>query len=736
MKYEYMKDIVRYLKKELPDNKTKEWVEYCKSLEDLLNALAPYNMPDENNKYKSIDEEDYKKIDELFQKATTASNNYLKQPYEEANINEEFRYNVAKNLNDEFLNKAYIEYQNIKPNKDVSLREAMENFRNVDIELSDNEIKTVGGELSQRQQLTVKIDGKPVKGIFTPTTNFDTLKDYEHLVDEIIDYYPEYADLFKDLKNEKGFDAISNADITDFFGSGEIKAEKPLNYIVDGLSAKLQPKFAEYAQEERFQHAIIELVEKNTHIAGLIMMNKKFLGMNHGDNIDKRNSAMSGIAHLLGKDDMLAKSRPMTIKQNINGKTEIVTGTFMEFAKGKDFYNLPINDEARDFTNKNFETPAGKRALANLQILDFICGNVDRHPGNMFYDFDPVTHELRGVQGIDNDASFTTKKLGPNDYNQKMMGINKMKVIDAEMALVVSKLEEGPFKATLQGYGLKANEIDAAWDRTKELQEAISKNNVYNPEEKFKYERPKEGSKIIIVPHDAWDKISLQDLNRGGKNIFDMVDGITEMANSRKEPNKDFEPQIEMHEIILNSKMEHVAELVDDAKDAKNLFGSSKRYNNILSTLKAYDNAKEKEEKFEKLKELKEYIKTYYAEKKELGHLDKDNKAIGLKGKDLARVELVNKLEKYIDNVYKEKDTLDDLKVKQQDDLKAVEEFNKAMDLREAKKEEKEPEPEKVEEKKAVEQISISLDDDVEIKAEEKQVEDNYIKKDRIVGKN
>ena len=729
MKYEYMKDIIKYLKKELPDNKSKEWLDYCKNLEELLNALAIYNTPNENNKYKSIDEDDYKKIDELFKNATKASNDYLKMPYDKQTVNEEIRYNVAKNLNDEFLNKAYIEYQNIKPNQNVSLRQSMEDFRNDVIELSSNDIKTVGGQLSTRTELTLNIDGKPVKGIFTKTTNFNALSEYEKAIDDMIEFYPEYADFYNKLKNEQGLKAFGYAiNLDDFFDDMGNPSNRAFNNLFRHLDNETGKLFEDYMKYMDFRVSIMEISKNVLPIAEKSSINRGMLGLNFGDNIDKRNSAMSGIAHLLDKDDMLAKSRPVTIKQNINGKTEIVTGTFMEFAKGKDILNLDLKDEVYDYTEKNFDTPSARKSLANLQIIDYICGNIDRHQGNMFYDFDPVTHELRGVQGIDNDASFFSGKLEANDMQKSLMGINQMRVIDAEMALQVANLEEGPFKATLQGYGLNAKEIDAAWNRTKELQEAISKNEIYNPENKFEYEMPKEGSRIIIVPEDGWKKLSIMELDNGGMNIFGIVENGYEMLKAPKSITSGYPAKIALNETILRTKITQISDMLDDAKDAKNFIGSSKRYNNILEKLKAFGKTDNPDQQIEKLNELKGFIKTYYDEKKALGHLDKNNNPINLKGKDLTRVQVVNKIEKYVDGVFKIRAEIDDIKLQQQKEIKEVEEYNKTMELR------KNPEAEIKEpvqnvEKNNIEQISISLDEEIEIKEEKTEEKNKNLEK-------
>ena len=757
MRYDYMKDVFGHITNGLPENKSKEWANYCESFGALLSVLASYNVPDPNGKYKSIDEKDYEIINDLFVQATNASAEFLNQPFDEKDANEDFRYSMVKNLNDDFLTKAYIEYQNIKPDPNVSLIKSMENFRTKVINVTGDEMKTVGDKMSTRTQLTLNLDGKPTKGIFTKTSTFDVYDKYIEFVDDISSQYPGYNDFYSKIKTKEMFSIISAIPLDDFFEEEKYDKKIFKAHLEGELSDELQNMFDEYIDDNVFSSTLLDIIEMCGPLSQNMTINHDGIGMEYGDNIDKRNSAMSGIAHLLENDQLLAKSTPVTIKQTINGKEEEVTGTFMEFAKGKDILNIDTTDEIFTYTTKNFDTVAGKRSIANLQIIDFICGNVDRHAGNMFYDFDPVTKELRGVQGIDNDASFFIDKITPNDHILKCGGINEFGVIDEEMAEKVAKLEEGPFKATLHGYGLKGEAIEAAWSRTKELQEAINKNEVYDPKNKFEYKAPKEGARLIIIPKDAWGKLSLSELGRGKFNSFELVNNLPRILRVPKKPFRNYGIATSFHEHKATVKTEAAANLIDEAKRAKNFIGSSKRYNNIINGLKALDDAEGKE-KVERLNELKGYIKTYYDEKKALGHLDQNNNAIKLKGKDLARVEIVHKLEKCVEQALLANKELDELKEEEKRETEKAEKYNKGIE--ELKKREKEaeksqkisvsleekPEIKKEEkivedktvvkekdepakesiitEQKDIEQISISLDDDVEIKVEEKQVED------------
>jgi len=71
------------------------------------------------------------------------------------------------------------------------------------------------------------------------------------------------------------------------------------------------------------------------------------------------------------------------------------------------------------------------RSLVELQIIDYLCLNVDRHPGNLMYQ---VNQEgiITGIQGIDNDSSFGRRRCSQIENA-------KLKVISKSMADKVMK---------------------------------------------------------------------------------------------------------------------------------------------------------------------------------------------------------------------------------------------------------------------------------------------------------
>jgi hypothetical protein len=76
-----------------------------------------------------------------------------------------------------------------------------------------------------------------------------------------------------------------------------------------------------------------------------------------------------------------------------------------------------------------------QQGLSNLQVLDLITGQVDRHPGNYFIDMNTDTRAVRGVQGIDNDLAFGKNITDVNQLaSSESQAVKLPKVVDSALA--------------------------------------------------------------------------------------------------------------------------------------------------------------------------------------------------------------------------------------------------------------------------------------------------------------
>ena len=275
-----------------------------------------------------------------------------------------------------------------------------------------------------------------------------------------------------------------------------------------------------------------------------------------GGRVDQRNSAMSTVADLLGMPNVIARAKPMRI---IDRDGTVIEGTFMEAAKGMDPRNLP--PEARNLRQDCDVNTNGKgfKDLANLQILDYICGNNDRHEENIFYQFDK-NGKFCGVQGIDNDSAFgtldvskeTRNKLGRN--YKFLTNLGNMKVIPADTAKRVQALDENTLKYALRGYGLSEAELQAAGKRLRDLQAHLKKSLDLARDSKLAGDRK---TMLHVLSDSDFKKCSFKklggeayDFDRGIGNTFnfagDMVKSLPQRVEQQEKEFKRIEDAVEV----------------------------------------------------------------------------------------------------------------------------------------------------------------------------------------------
>ena len=183
-------------------------------------------------------------------------------------------------------------------------------------------------------------------------------------------------------------------------------------------------------------------------------------------NMTRRNVATSRMASLLGLKDLIAESQTVDILDEATGET--IHGNLMNQAEGKEYDSVTASLKERKFK------PSLLRDVTNLQVLDFLCGQVDRHVGNMMYKVDGDGN-VTGIQGIDNDGSFglqteTTGKGGiVFDTSGEEMIIPYM---DAHLADRIMELDGDTLRYALMDL-IREEEIDAAIKRLQIMQKGI-----------------------------------------------------------------------------------------------------------------------------------------------------------------------------------------------------------------------------------------------------------------------
>ncbi len=132
------------------------------------------------------------------------------------------------------------------------------------------------------------------------------------------------------------------------------------------------------------------------------------------------------------------------------------------------------------FLDIDYSNAAVQKGLNDLQTLDYITGQCDRHAGNMFVD-----PESGKVTGIDNDLAFPQPDLQTvMDNDTQLAGkfvATMPKIMHEDTAAKIAAIDPGEFRKMLASVrppngdkGLGAKEINGAVKRLGELQKAIA----------------------------------------------------------------------------------------------------------------------------------------------------------------------------------------------------------------------------------------------------------------------
>ena len=433
-----------------------------------------------------------------------------------------------------------------------------------------SEMKKTGAGMNTRYLIPVTIEDEPAEGIrkkdrvemyFTESSTYDkdsdkdpSLQDEERIAGEIREKYPvlepwlipgkngvsrlyrlaeglERTDLFDMLEGSSNL-MLSNCDNNpdkllknlkkSLHDRGITSFDRLLKDI--GTLDKDESKTPEERKRNKMQ-AIFGLMDYTGKIlkARFVEQTHRSLYMDHTSDIGARNALMSDVAELLGCGDIIAFSRKMNVWGVEDGKLVRKKGVAMMPAVGEDISNISFFGNFVKMDNTRIEQSAGaNKKIASLQVLDYICGNIDRHVANAFYQYDKKGN-LSGVQGIDNDLAFLA-------YPERTAGFTQyenLRVIPKSMADAITALSPDAFAMIMQGYGLSGREIQAAVKRLNVVKTGIKKSEkVYAtmPPGKLDTEVPKVVPDEELDLYSAYGQLSYKNPQPGqgdmGANLF------------------------------------------------------------------------------------------------------------------------------------------------------------------------------------------------------------------------
>ena len=323
---------------------------------------------------------------------------------------------------------------------------------------------------------------------------------------------------------------------------------------------------------------------------------------------------MSDVARLLKCDHLIANSVPMKIV--VNGQE--IEGVFMETAEGTDLNRLKKDDPIMSAGRESFENPKAIEQVADLQVLDFICGNTDRHTGNMVYQFKKSIFgsvTFTGIKGIDNDCAFGTPEIKEKKPIMKMVNPESMRYMTQSMWSKLEHLKKDKLRFVLANDNLSKDEIDAAWDRVEKLKTAV-----YSKE-------------IQVVGKKFWKTNKLIDMKLGN-DYFTRIKRIQYLCSEDHYKGKDpgtkikYAQEINSANHIMLANEDKIIALRKQMNDSKAMFFNSSEFNLMKS-------------RFDKIEKLTKEIKEKYPQLKNVPPEKTDELR-------QAYVDLAEKTDKYI----------------------------------------------------------------------------------------
>ncbi|GAA4708011.1 DUF4157 domain-containing protein [Nocardioides conyzicola] len=155
-----------------------------------------------------------------------------------------------------------------------------------------------------------------------------------------------------------------------------------------------------------------------------------------------------------------------------NGDGKSVLGTVLESAKGTKAVDVKYHAKGDEKSGDSLglDDPVLQRGLNKLQLLDAICGQLDRHMGNYFIQ-DDGKGNVTGVTGIDLDMAFGSN-MQSTAYKGAMNYKGLPEYIDKEMGSKILLITPADIRGALTGL-LSKSEIEATVARFTEVQKAV-----------------------------------------------------------------------------------------------------------------------------------------------------------------------------------------------------------------------------------------------------------------------
>lgn len=439
---------------------------YLDSLKELMDAT--------NDIYKADGEmtkDSYEDLLRKYMNVVSSGNSY------KTDSESKVRLNIVNHIH-KIISRDIKALNNLDKEHPGNIDAAFEAARAIKVEVSQEFTYSVGGSMSDRFPMKNR-NGK--RGFFTARTITANDEKWNEVVQSVekIGLSDEVVEKFRQLRTNHQMRKQLGSDI--FYPSNKSEG-KILADIAVTLGLYESPRAAENAlmfeDDEKLEDALKIVMAGADKLSGPYNLQER-LGYDPYTRIDNRNAAMYEVAKLIGCKDLIAKAVPMVV---VNGN-HVLKGTFMENADGSDVLNLKGDDPLWKFdVSKGAYDKRLYRDLADLQVLDYICGNIDRHKGNMFYKTEKAkdgTVKITGLVGIDNDGSFPEKDFPEwelecrEGFYPRIYMPENFRFVNRQTKDFVESITRPQLETVLRGHNLPQKAIDLAWQRTLRVKKAF-----------------------------------------------------------------------------------------------------------------------------------------------------------------------------------------------------------------------------------------------------------------------
>lgn len=530
---------------------------YLHTVQELYTGMMAYYLPGTDGKYRPVGREGLENLRERCRDVFTATGEYRDQV--KAGGKESPAQTDRLGLMDRFsdlIMKDFNVFSGTLDMEEKSLPEILAQSRGYEVDLTGKELGSAGANLSSRIPLSfTDSTGKKISGFFTENSYANIETDWKKLRDDTVAdcqdpvyaraidgfmAHPSFQELMKGRSRSlKGILSAAYDELPEVGPNVERMIAEGAEKRGDGKGIQEYVSGLDISQRLLLGAALHEMCRGVARVQNKYAIFDRAAQISRGSNLNQRNSAMSTVADLLGVPDLVARSVRMKVVKD----GRVKEGVFMEQAPGSDFNHLKPGDPMLNLDEEGLSAPGALKCLADLQVLDYICGNVDRHMGNMFYQVGRGENgmELKSVKGIDNDCSFGRVGAVTTTAPMRMVGTSHMRVISESMANKVQSLSPEMLSAALKDYPLSNKELKAAGDRLKQVQSEISHGRDF-----FKNCRnPVPFSGVLcVIKDDQWNQLSLKSIcsvekgengSEVAKNYFAQLPRVAKDLNRKRE---------------------------------------------------------------------------------------------------------------------------------------------------------------------------------------------------------